>query len=219
LIKVIVVDDHEVVREGLLSLLDVEEDIQIVGDASNSLETLKLVEKLKPDLVLMDVMMPGVDGIDTAAEIKKRWPTTKVLVLTGLEDEKAVLRAISVGVDGYLLKTAGCSEIVSAIKAIHEGGVYLHPTITRRVCEEIGRPASLNAKQFNITDTDLVVLRLMAKGLKNKSIAYRLHMSEATVKTHISHILAVFNCHDRVQAVVKALKEGLIDIEDDCSDI
>jgi len=209
-LRVLVVDDHRLVREGLISLLRLNPEIEVVGEASGGDEAVGKARSLKPDVVLMDISMPGMNGITATRLIKKDLPETKVIMLTMLDQEGYVYEAVKAGATGYLLKNTGLEELVKAIKEVHRGGATLHPEAQAQLLKEYVYLAQSNRETYGLSDRELEILQLVGDGLSNKEIADRLFISIQTVKTHITHIFEKLGVKDRTEAVATALRRGLI---------
>ncbi|MDI6873852.1 response regulator [Candidatus Solincola sp.] len=209
-LKVLVVDDHRLVREGLISLLRLNPDINVVGEASGGDEAVAKARNLKPDVVLMDISMPGMNGITATRLIKKDLPETKVIMLTMLDQEGYVYEAVKAGATGYLLKNTGLEELVKAIKEVYKGGATLHPEAQAQLLKEYVYLAQSNRETYGLSDRELEILQLLGDGLSNKEIAEKLFISIQTVKTHITHIFEKLGVKDRTEAVATALRRGLI---------
>lgn len=208
-IRVLLVDDHAVVRQGLRMFLGLDPDLQIIGEATNGLEAIELSRQLKPDIILMDLLMPIMDGLTAIQKIKKAQPEVEIIALTSVIEDDRVFNAIHAGAMGYLLKDTQASELVQRIKAANRGEVQLHPEAAKRLIREVRSPDSPE----KLTDRETEVLKLIARGLSNKDIATRLVVSEKTVKTHVSNLLTKLNLPSRTQAALYALKEGLATLE------
>ncbi len=208
-IRVLIVDDHAVVRQGLRTFLDMLPDIQIVGEAASGRESLEAVAKSKPDVVLMDLMMPEMDGVEATRRIRADYPETRVIVLTSFAEEDKIFPAIRAGAAAYLLKDVKPAELAETIRAVARGESRLAPDITRTLLSNIaaGEPGQKSARE-PLTEREAEVLRSLARGLSNKEIAAELFIAEKTVKTHISNILAKLGFADRTQAAVYAVKHG-----------
>jgi NarL family two-component system response regulator LiaR len=207
-IRVLLVDDHPVVRQGLRALLSTQEGIEVVGEAADGDAAVTAAERLSPDVVLMDVVMPEMDGVEALRRIAESRPQTRVVMLTSYADERRALEAVDAGASGFLLKDASPRDVVSAIRAAHRGEAVLHPAIAAKLLAERRRPPAAHA---DLTPRELEVLRLIAHGLQNKRIAADLHLSEKTVKTHVSAILRKLDVTDRTQAAMYAVRERLVD--------
>lgn len=209
-IKVLVVDDHRLVREGLVNLLRVNPEIEIVAEAENGDEAVAKARSLRPDVVLMDVSMPGMNGITATRLVKKECPEAAVIILTMLDQEAYVYEAVKAGATGYLLKNAGLDELVRAIKEVHRGGATLHPDAQARLLKEYVALARRNRETYGLSGRELEVLQLLADGKSNREIAEELFISAQTVKTHIAHIFDKLGVSDRTEAVAAALRRGLV---------
>jgi DNA-binding NarL/FixJ family response regulator len=209
--KVIICDDQEIVRDGLELLLKLEHDIEIVGIASDGAEAVELVAQKQPDLVMMDLKMPVMNGVDATRQIKARFPTVKVLVLTTFGTEDWVLEAIRAGASGYLLKDATREEVLNAIRGTVEGKTFIDPSVAGKLLGEItgGKKKPAAVLTDKLTQREIEVLQLLAKGLSNEDIAKKLFLSEGTVRNHISSIVTKLGVSDRMQAAVMAIQHGL----------
>jgi NarL family two-component system response regulator LiaR len=205
-IRVLLVDDHPVVRQGLRALLSTQDGIDVVGEAGDGEAAVAAAERLSPDVVLMDVVMPGIDGVEALRRIGGRRPQTRVVMLTSYADERRAMEAVDAGASGFLLKDASPRDVVAAIRAAHRGEAILHPSVAAKLLAERRRPPAAHA---DLTARELEVLRLIARGLPNKQIAVELHVSEKTVKTHVSAILRKLAVADRTQAAMYAVRERL----------
>jgi len=217
-IRVFLTDDHSIVRKGIKAALELIPDIETVGEASNGREAVALVEKIKPDVVLMDLVMPEMDGIEAIQQIKARLPEVRILVLTTFAGEDKIFPAIKAGALGYHLKDSGPEELVEAIRHVYSGESSLHPTIARKVLQELTRPAKQPPTPDPLTQREVEVLRLVAQGLENPDIAEQLVISEATVRTHVSNIMSKLHLASRTQAALYALREGLASLDDGVQD-
>jgi len=213
-ISVLVVDDHSVVRRGIRSLLDTEEDLEVVGEAANGEEAVAEAERLEPDVILMDLVMPVLDGVEATRRIIKRRRNSRILVLTSFGSNDKLFPAVKAGALGYLLKEAGPEELVRAIRGAAAGEAALNPAIARRLLREYSREHGALPPPEPLTEREIEVLRTLAQGLSNQNIAKRLFISEATVRTHVSNILAKLRLDNRTQAALYALKEGLVSLDD-----
>jgi DNA-binding NarL/FixJ family response regulator len=214
MIRVLVVDDQALVRGGFRMMLDAQEDIEVVGEAADGREALRRVRELGPDVVLMDIRMPELDGIGAARRLLAAPDAPRILMLTTFDHDEYVYEAMKAGASGFLLKDVEPEHLVRAVRTVAAGDALLSPTITRRLIEEfVRRPpagAGLPAELAELTERELDVMRLVARGLSNVEIAGELFVSEATVKTHLTHILTKLRLRDRIQAVVLAYESGLI---------
>ena len=209
-VRVLITDDHKVVRQGLRMFLDLDPDLEVVGEAENGKEALRLAEKLHPDVVLMDLVMPVMDGIEATGAIRKELPDTEVLALTSVLEDASVSGAVKAGAIGYLLKTTEADELCQAIKAAAEGKVQLAPEAAARLMREVRTPESPEA----LTGRESEVLKLLSRGQANKQIARELHIGEKTVKTHVSKILMKLGVRSRTQAALYAARTGLVSSEE-----
>lgn len=212
-IRVAVVDDQTLIRDGIAALLALLPDLEVVGKAASGDQALELAARQSPDVVLMDVRMPGMNGIAATREICARLPAARVIVLTTFDDDEYVFEALRAGAAGYLLKNADPDHLAQAIRAVHAGQSILDPAVTAKVVHYLNRlppdaaPQSLSAER--LTDRERDILRLMAQGVSNGEIARRLALSEGTVKNHVSHILGKLGARDRAHAVRLAVEWGL----------
>ena len=213
-IRVLIADDHAIVRKGIRALLATEADIEVVGEAADGKEAVEKAERLHPDVILMDLVMPGMDGIEATRRITTRQPEIRILVLTSFAEDEKVFPALKAGALGYLLKDAGPEELVRAIRQVYCGESSLHPAIARKVLQELSRPPERPPTPEPLTERELEVLRLIAKGKSNREIAEELVISEATVRTHVSNILGKLQLASRTQAALYALREGIAELEE-----
>ena len=214
-IRVLIVDDHAIVRKGIRALLAEVEYIQVVGEAGNGQDAVTLAENLNPDVILMDLVMPGVDGIEAIRHITSRQEQARILVLTSFASDDKVFPAIKAGALGYLLKDSDPADLLQAIQQVHRGEPSLHPIIASKVLQEMQRPSKRPPTPDPLTDRELQVLRLVAKGLGNQEMAAQLVVTEATVRSHVSNILSKLYLANRVQATLYALQEGLTSLGDE----
>jgi two-component system, NarL family, response regulator LiaR len=207
-ISVLVADDHPVVRQGLRTFLELQEDIELSGEAGDGFEAVARAEELLPDVVLMDLVMPELDGIEAIRRIRSTSPATKVIVLTTFAEDDKLFPAIKAGAAGYLLKDVEPRELAEAIRRVHRGEALLHPKVAGRLMREFAEESDMEEA---LTERELDVLRLIARGLPNKEIARELVVSEKTVKTHVSNILAKLHLADRTQAALYAVRRRLVE--------
>lgn len=212
MIELLLADDQAMVRSGLRLILEAESDIVVVAEADNGEEACRLARRHKPDVVLMDIRMPVMDGLEATRQIAEAVPGTRVIVLTTFDVDDYVYGALRAGASGFLLKDAGGDQLIDAIRVVASGEALIAPSVTKRLIAEFAkRPESEGVKGLgDLTDRELEVLAQMARGLSNAEIAEELYVSEATVKTHVSHILTKLQLRDRVQAVVVAYESGLV---------
>jgi len=208
LIRVLVVDDHAVVREGLRSFLELQDGLEVVGDAADGAAGIEAAERLRPDVVLLDLVMPGVDGLAALRALRERLPGTRAIVLTSFADDDKLLPALRAGAAGYLLKTAPPAEVARAVRAAYAGEAVLDPVVAARLLEELARDSE---PLDRLTPREREVLVLLGRGFPNKRIAQDLRLSEKTVKTHVGHVLAKLGVTDRTQAAVVAVRAGLVE--------
>ena len=214
-IRVLLTDDHAIVRKGVRALLATERDIQVVGEAGSGAEALAQAEALHPDVILMDLVMPELDGIEATRQITSKLPGTHILVLTSFAADEKVFPAIKAGALGSLLKDSGPEELVEAIRKVHRGEPSLEPTIARKVLMELSHPPKQQPLTADpLTEREFDVLRLIAKGCSNKEIALKLSVSDLTVRTHVSNILSKLHLASRTQAALYALQKGITSLED-----
>ncbi len=204
-VRVVIADDHPVVRAGLRGMLEPEPDIEVVGEATNGREAVSLVGRLEPEVVLMDLQMPELDGVAATTQIRDRYPETNVLVLTTFDTDADITRAISAGATGYLLKDAPRQDLFQAIRAAARGESVLTPAVASRLLSKMRGPA-----EQSLSEREIEVLTQVADGKSNKDIASKLYISEATVKTHLVHIFGKLGVDDRTAAVTAALERGII---------
>jgi two-component system, NarL family, response regulator LiaR len=215
-IRVAIADDHAVVRQGLRTFLELQDDVEVVGEAADGAEAVELVAASEPDVVLLDLVMPRLDGIEAIKRIRARCPATRILVLTSFADDHTVLPAVRAGAAGYLLKDVQPPELVSAIRTVHSGEALLAPAVATMLVEQLAAEDGANgavseqAAGPHLTPRELEVLAQLARGRANKAIAFELGVSERTVKTHVSNILAKLGFTDRTQAAVYAVEHGLV---------
>ena len=213
-IRVLIADDHAIVRKGLRALLATEAHIEVVGEAENGQQAISEAERLKPDVVLMDLVMPGMDGLEAIRELRTRMSRARILVLTSFAGDDKVFPAIKAGALGYLLKDTSPEELIQAIHQVHRGESSLHPLIARKLLQEISRPSDRPPTPEPLTEREVEVLQLVAQGCSNQGIADRLVITEATVRSHVSNILGKLHLASRTQAALYALRQGLASLED-----
>ena len=209
-ISVLLTDDHRVVRQGIRMVLDLDPELEVVGEASNGEEALRQARSLKPDVVLMDLIMPVMDGVKATGEIRRELPDTEVVALTSVLEDASVTGAMKAGAIGYLLKNTGGEELRRAIKAAAAGQVQLAPEAAARLMREVRIPETPEA----LTERETEVLKLLARGQANKQIARSLYIGEKTVKTHVRRILIKLNVRSRTQAALYAARSGLVPLEE-----
>lgn len=204
--RVVIVEDHTLVRQSLVKTVAAEDGFEVVGEAGRGDEALDLITRKKPDLVLLDISMPGASGLDVAARLKAAAPAVRFLFLTMHDDDASISRAISLGADGYVLKTASLDELVRAIRAVADGGSYLSPAIARRVMDRAGR----RERDTSLTTRELEILRMLAEGARPADVAQRLFLSVKTVKNHLTSIYSKLGVQTGAQAVAEAYRRGIV---------
>jgi DNA-binding NarL/FixJ family response regulator len=214
-IRLLLVDDQRLMREGLRTLLEMEPGLQVAGEASNGQEGLEAYASLLPDVVLMDVRMPVMDGVEATRRLRALWPTARVIILTTFDDDEYVFEGLRAGALGYLLKDVSIHELAEAIHAVMAGGVLIEPSVARKVVAEFARMAAPAAKPNQNLDEPLSereqeILRLLAQGMTNREIAQRLYLAEGTVKNYVTNILGKIGARDRTQAALRAQELGLL---------
>jgi DNA-binding NarL/FixJ family response regulator len=212
-IRVLIADDHGLMRAGVRALLQATEDIEVVGEAEDGDEAIREVRRLEPDVVLMDVAMPGLGGLEATLVIRKEKPDVKILVLTQYDDREYVSRFLKAGVSGYVLKKAAAGELVAAIRAVERGGLVLDPEIARDVLDEKGRersPEQAEDPYETLTDREKQVLKLVAEGSSNKEVAETLDISVKTAMAHREHLMEKLDVHSRTELIRFALRRGVI---------
>jgi DNA-binding NarL/FixJ family response regulator len=207
-IRVLIVDDHAVVREGLRTFLELQDGIAVIGEAADGEEAVRQAEALKPDVIVMDLVMPRLDGVGAMRELRRRLPQTRVIVLTSVAEDERLLPAIQAGAAGYLLKNVAPPELARAVRAAHAGEAMIDPVVAARLVDAIAQPPGEPAAE-RLTAREQEVLALIARGYSNKRIALDLGIAEKTVKTHVGHVLAKLGVSDRTQAAVHAVRTGL----------
>ena len=212
-IGVLVVDDHPVVRKGIRSLLDEVNDIHVIAEAVNGIEAIAKTREMKPDVILMDLVMPEMNGIKAIQEIIQLIPDARILVMTSFAADDKVFPSIKAGALGYILKDSDPEDLVRMIRQVYRGELSIHPTIARKVIQELNRPAQGPLTPSPLTEREVEILQLLAKGVENKEIARMLFLREATVRTHVSNILGKLQLANRVQATLYALKKGIAQLD------
>jgi NarL family two-component system response regulator LiaR len=213
-IRVLVVDDHTIVRKGTRALLAQVEGIEVVGEAADGREAVDRAETLRPDVILMDLVMPVMDGIEATRQITSSQPDTRILALTSFAADDKLFPAIKAGALGYLLKHVDPEELVDAIRRVYHGEPSMHPSIARKVLHELRRPSEKTPTPDPLTERETEVLHSVAQGLSNQEIADQLSIAEVTVRTHVSNILSKLHLANRVQAALYALREGFAELDE-----
>jgi NarL family two-component system response regulator LiaR len=216
-IRVMIADDHAVVREGTRRMLEQEEDIEVVGEAADGEEAIRLAEELKPDVAIVDIAMPKLDGIEATRQIKERCSSVTVLILSAYDDDQFVFSLLEAGAAGYLLKTVRSGELIDAVRAVHAGESVLHPAVAKKVLNRFvtgGEKAASTRSVEVLSDREQEIMRLATQGLTNAEIAKELCLSIRTVQGHLGHIFNKLQVGSRTEAVVRALKEGWVMLDD-----
>jgi DNA-binding NarL/FixJ family response regulator len=213
-IRIILVDDHEIVRRGLRGLLDITEGIEVVGEGSDGNDALPLVERYKPDVILMDLIMPGMNGVEATRSIMSVHPEARILILSSFGDDDYLFPVLEAGASGYVLKDIAPDDLVEAIRDVHAGKTRLHPDLAAKLVDRLRHQSGTESEPSRVsgelTDRELEVLRCICDGQSNKEIADTLNISPMTVKTHISNLLSKLDLQDRTQAAVYAIRSGLV---------
>ncbi len=214
--RIVIADDHAIVRDGVRALLSLADDMEVVGEAPGGQEAIDLAVSLEPDLILMDIAMPGLGGLEATIEIRKRVPRARIIVLSQYGDPEYVRRFLKVGVSGYMLKKAAGADLVAAIRAVMRGGLVLDPEIAREAVSETGAPHEAEALDAydSLTDREKQVLKLVAEGRSNKEVASMLNISVKTAMSHREHVMVKLNLHNRTELIRFALRNGVIRAED-----
>ena len=210
-IRVLIVDDHAVVREGLRTFLELQDGIEIAGEATDGVQAVELAAELEPDVILMDLVMPRLDGVGAMRQVRERSPRSRVIVLTSFLDDERLMPAVQAGADGYLLKDVEPSELAHAIRSAQAGEAMIAPTVAGRLLRTLSQPRTPTAVEpESLTRREREVLELIAAGRSNKRIAFELGIAEKTVKTHVGHLFAKLGVTDRTQAALAAVRSGLV---------
>jgi DNA-binding NarL/FixJ family response regulator len=211
-IRILIADDHPVVREGLMSMLNRQEDFEVVGEAKNGVEAVNKAKELAPNVVLMDLRMPELDGVEAIRQIKAARPSTQIIILSTYSDDEYIFRGIEAGARAYLLKDAPREELFKAIRTVYRGESLIQPVVASKLLDRLTELSRRAPSGEELSERELEVLRLMAKGSANKEISAQLSISQSTVKTHISSIFQKLGVNDRTGAVTEALKKGIISL-------
>jgi NarL family two-component system response regulator LiaR len=212
-IRILIVDDHAVVREGLRTFLELQDGLEVVGEAEDGAAAIATAERVRPDVVLMDLVMPRLDGVEAMRELRARVPGARVIILTSFADDDRLLPALRAGAAGYLLKNVEPQELARAIRVGHAGEALIDPTVGARLVEALGEERGDDVRRGELTPRESEVLELIGRGYANKRIALELGVAEKTVKTHVSNILGKLGLTDRTQAALYAVREGLVDAD------
>lgn len=212
MIKVLFVDDHEMVRIGVSAYLSAQSDIEVIGEADNGLKAVELAMELRPDIILMDLVMPEMDGIEATKRIIEKWPEAKIIIVTSFLDDEKVYPALEAGATSYMLKTSKASEIARAVRSTFQGQSVLEPEVTGKMMEKLRRP-KITELHDQLTNREMEILLLMTQGKTNQEIADELYIALKTAKVHVSNILSKLAVQDRTQAVIYAFKHSLVQEE------
>ncbi|HHT7237165.1 MULTISPECIES: response regulator [Bacillus] len=213
MIKILVVDDHAFLRDAIRSILEVESDMKVVGEASSGEEVLGKVEECRPDCILMDINLPGKNGIEATGLVKKKYPNCRVLVFTMYEHDEYLMDALQSGADGYLLKDSSSEQVVAAIRMLYQGDSVIHPRMTKKLITYHQQQMKLEPNENELTEREKEILFELVKGLSNKEIAEVLYISDKTVKIHINKIFKKLNVKSRSQAVIYAVRNHLVPLD------
>jgi NarL family two-component system response regulator LiaR len=213
-IRLVIADDHMLMRKGLLALMQTTPDIEVVGEAADGVEAVSKAVALRPDVILMDLMLPRMDGISAISAIRERMPNARILVLTSSEEDDKVFPAFKAGALGYMLKDSAPGDLLQAIRNVHEGKSFLHPTIAAKVLSELSRTSDLPLSPDPLTERELDVLTRVAQGMSNLEIAEKLYITEHTVGKHVSNILIKLHLANRTQVALYALRKGLVHLDE-----
>lgn len=213
MIKVLFVDDHEMVRIGVTAYLSAQSDIEVIGEADNGLKVVELAMELRPDIILMDLVMPEMDGIEATKRIIEKWPEAKIIIVTSFLDDEKVYPALEAGATSYMLKTSKASEIARAVRSTFQGQSVLEPEVTGKMMEKLRRP-KITQLHDQLTTREMEILLLMTQGKTNQEIADELYIALKTAKVHVSNILSKLAVQDRTQAVIYAFKHSLVQEEE-----
>ncbi len=211
--RILITDDHAVVREGLRALIETKPDMELIGEAADGVEAVEKARSLQPDVILLDIVMPRMDGVTAIREIKRENPDARILVLTSFAEDAQIFPAIKAGALGYLLKDSSPGELIQAIRDVHAGKASLHPAVALKMIQEFNRPSDLPPTEEPLTEREMQVLKLVAQGYSNQEIADKLMISERTAGTHVSNILGKLHLANRTQAALYALREGLTTLD------
>ena len=216
-IRVIIADDHVLFREGTRTLIEREKDMKVVGEASNGEEAIELVTKLSPQVALIDIAMPKLNGIDATRQIKAHHPSTAVLILTAYDNDQYIMALLEAGAAGYLLKNVSGKDLVNAIRAVYAGEAVLHPAIAQKVFSRLGAAGGERAEsvpRVELSDREMEILRMAARGKSNQEIAGQLYLSRRTIQAHLANIFDKMDVGSRTEAVLQALRKGWLNLDD-----
>lgn len=217
-IRIVLADDHMILRKGLRSLLEAEKQVEIVGEGENGNDVVRLADKLDPDIIVMDISMPKMNGVEATKRVKKRHPNIKVIILSRHREEEFIFQALNAGADGYLVKESAPSELISAIESVQRGDSYLSPSVSRLVVDEYIKKAKnteLVDKFESLTAREMEVLQLLAEGFSVKEISENLYISKNTVNSHRTHIMDKLDIHSTAKLIQYAIQKGLVESKND----
>jgi NarL family two-component system response regulator LiaR len=214
-IRIMIVDDHAVVRQGLRTMLEPKGEYEVVGEATNGIELIQLCRTLQPDLIILDLIMPELGGIEAIQQIKKCSSKSKILVLTSFSEEGKVIAALKAGANAYVLKESSPEELLHAIQAVVKGETWIYPNLAKKALEQLIHPTQTSTEEIELTRKELEVIKLIAKGKTNSQIAQDLCVSESTVRFHLSNIFSKLDLKNRTQVALFALREGLTTLEEE----
>ena len=212
-IKILLVDDHAIMRDGIKALLSIYDDIEVVGEASEGRKAIEMARELNPDVVVMDISMPGMDGLEVTRRLTKRNPGMKVIILTQHDNREYILSAIKVGAAGYIPKKALGSDLISAIRAVHSGDSFLYPSAAKTLIDDYRKQAEQPDIYESLTEREREILKLIAEGLTSREIANALYISQKTVQGHRTKIMEKLDLHNRTELIKYAIRKGLVDID------
>lgn len=212
LIRILISDDHAVVREGLRALIEAEDDMELIGEAIDGLQAVEKTKALKPDVILMDLVMPRMEGAEAIQQIRDYDPKARILILSSFTEDKKVIAAVKAGAMGFVLKDSGPQDLLQAIRDVFNGESPFDPVISRTLLQEFQKPEEVSTIKNNLTDREIEIIKLLAQGLTTTKIAEQLIISERTVGTHIGNILTKLNLENRIQAVLLAIQEGVVEV-------
>jgi two-component system response regulator NreC len=211
-IKILLVDDHAIMRDGIKALLSIYDDIEVVGEASEGREAIEMARELNPDVVVMDISMPGMDGLEVTRRLTKRNPGMKVIILTQHDNREYILSTIKVGAAGYIPKKALGADLISAIRAVHSGGSFLYPSAAKALMDDYRKQAEQPDIYESLTEREREILKLIAEGLTSREIANALYISQKTVQGHRTKIMEKLDLHNRTELIKYAMRKGLVDL-------
>ena len=214
-IRILIVDDHAMVREGLRSFIQIKPDMEVVGEAADGIEAVEKALTLEPDVILLDIVMPRLDGVAAIEQLKQQGCPARILVITSFAEDEQIFPAIRAGALGYLLKDSRPNELIQAIRDVYRGEPYLHPTVARKLMDELSRERDLPPTEEPLTERELEVLKLIAQGYSNREISEQVHLSERTIGKYTSNILGKLHLANRTQAALYALRKGVANLDEE----